>query len=71
MADIEPTDEIVVQEVVEEEEETSSFNKPLRKIEWEEILEHTTQESLWVVVHNKVYDVTKFMEEVSMLMYVS
>lgn len=36
----------------------------LRKISWEEVAEHNSSESLWLVVHDKVYDVTKFMEEV-------
>ncbi len=31
---------------------------------WEEIEKHNNSESLWMVIHNKVYDVTKFMEEV-------
>ena len=37
----------------------------LPKYSWEEIAMHNTSESLWLVVHDKVYDVTKFMEEVS------
>ncbi|XP_003385702.1 PREDICTED: cytochrome b5-like isoform X2 [Amphimedon queenslandica] len=44
------------------DEETSSEGG-LRKIEWSEIVKHKDQNSLWMVVHNKVYDVTKFMEE--------
>ena len=31
---------------------------------WEEIVKHNNAESLWMVLHNKVYDVTKFMAEV-------
>lgn len=31
----------------------------------EEVAKHNTAESLWLVVHDKVYDVTSFMEEVS------
>ena len=38
---------------------------PLKKYSWEEIKEHQSPESLWVVVHDKVYDVTNFMDEVS------
>ena len=38
---------------------------PLKKYSWEEIKAHQSPESLWVVVHDKVYDVTKFMDEVS------
>jgi len=43
---------------VEEAEE-----KPLPKYTWEEIAKHRSAKSLWVVVHDKIYDVTKFMEE--------
>ncbi len=31
---------------------------------WEEVNEHNNSESLWLVVHDVVYDLTKFMEEV-------
>ncbi|XP_064399084.1 cytochrome b5-like [Halichondria panicea] len=30
---------------------------------WEEVNKHNNSESLWLVVHDIVYDVTKFMEE--------
>eukprot|EP00731_Ephydatia_muelleri_P025954 Em0018g54a len=30
---------------------------------WEQIKEHNHSKSLWVVVHDNVYDVTKFLEE--------
>ncbi len=36
-----------------------------KSITWEEVAKHKTAESLWIVVDNKVYDVTGFMEEVS------
>lgn len=29
----------------------------------EEVKQHNNRESVWFVIHNKVYDVTKFMEE--------
>ena len=38
--------------------------RPLKKYSGEEIKTHQSPESLWVVVHDKVYDVTKFMDEV-------
>ena len=38
--------------------------KELPKYTWEEVAKHRTAESVWLVIHNKVYDVTKFMEEV-------
>ena len=30
-----------------------------------EVNEHNTLESCWTVIHNKVYDVTKFLDEVN------
>ncbi|CAL1283735.1 unnamed protein product [Larinioides sclopetarius] len=30
---------------------------------FEEIAEHSTSESAWIVIENNVYDVTKFLEE--------
>ena len=44
---------------------TSAEDKQLPKYTWEEIKEHSHSKSLWVVVHDNVYDVTKFLEEVS------
>lgn len=35
-----------------------------KKFTWEEVAKHKTAQSLWVVIHDKVYDITKFMEEV-------
>ena len=32
-----------------------------------EVKEHNTVKSLWLVIHNKVYDVTEFIDEVSKL----
>ena len=40
--------------------------KTLPKYSWEEVAKHNTSESLWLVVHDKVYDITEFMEEVSL-----
>lgn len=31
----------------------------------DEIQKHNTSKSTWIIIHNKVYDVTKFLEEVS------
>ena len=31
----------------------------------EEVKNHKDVKSAWIVIHNKVYDVTKFLEEVS------
>lgn len=34
-----------------------------KKITFDELSKHTTAKSLWIAIHNKVYDVTKFLEE--------
>jgi cytochrome b involved in lipid metabolism len=31
----------------------------------ESLKEHSSRESLWMLLHDKVYDVTRFMDEVS------
>ena len=46
-------------------EDAENSEVPLKKYSWEEIKSHQSPDSLWVVVHNKVYDVTEFIEEVS------
>lgn len=38
--------------------------EPKRIISLVEVKEHSTAKSLWLAIHNKVYDVTKFMDEV-------
>ena len=38
--------------------------KELKKYSWEEVAKHNTADSLWVVIHGDVYDITKFMKEV-------
>ena len=40
-----------------------------RVITLEEMKEHKTGKSIWMSIHDKVYDVTKFLEEVSSLNY--
>ena len=35
-----------------------------RKITLEELKAHKNAKELWIAIHNKVYDVTKFLEEV-------
>jgi len=35
----------------------------LRKYTWEEVAKHTTEDDCWVVLYNKVYDVTNFLLE--------
>lgn len=39
--------------------------KTLPKYTLEELAKHNTSQSLWLAVHRKVYDITKFMDEVS------
>ena len=51
--------------VMAEPEQQQEAHKEPEKIPWEEIKKHKSSSSLWIVVHNNIYDVTKFMEEVS------
>ena len=37
----------------------------LKKITLEEVKSHNVAGSSWLVIHNKVFDVTKFLDEVS------
>ena len=48
----------------EEKVEDVSAGKKPPTFTWEEVAKHNTAESLWMVVHDKVYDVTPFMDEV-------
>ncbi|KAF4315762.1 hypothetical protein BBO99_00009150 [Phytophthora kernoviae] len=34
--------------------------KPKRKISWQEIAQHSTYETAWIVIHHKVYDISKW-----------
>lgn len=38
-----------------------------KKVTFDELKEHKDSKSLWVAIHDNVYDVTKFMEEVKPL----
>jgi cytochrome b involved in lipid metabolism len=40
----------------------------LKKLSLKEVENHTDKKSCWIIIHDKVYDVTKFLEEVSLLM---
>ena len=51
------------------EQEKDSGGSKLPKYSWEEVAEHKNAQSLWVVIDDKVYDVTRFMEEVGNLPY--
>lgn len=35
----------------------------------EQVTEHNTRQSPWLIIHDKVYDVQKFLEEVSFLLF--
>jgi len=37
-------------------------NKPVTKFSWNEVKKHNTPEDAWVVYHNKVYDVSNWLE---------
>ena len=43
----------------------SSESKKSKVYTLKEISEHNTPASTWVVIHDSVYDVTKFLDEVS------
>ena len=49
----------------EQQEAPAASKGEQKKYTWEEIRKHNESRSLWIVVHNTVYDVSKFMEEVS------
>lgn len=40
------------------------MSKEKKEYSLAEVQKHKTAESLWLVIHNLVYDVTKFMDEV-------
>jgi cytochrome b involved in lipid metabolism len=50
----------------EGEKEKKESGRELPKYSWEEVAQHNSAESLWIVVQDKIYDVTKFMEEVGL-----
>lgn len=50
-----------------EGEKEKESGRELPKYSWEEVAKHNSAESLWIVVQDKIYDVTKFMEEVSFI----
>lgn len=45
------------------EQSTQQEEKKLRVIRYEEVKKHNSIKSAWLVIHNKVYDVTKFLED--------
>ena len=49
------------------EEEKQQNTRELRMFSWEEVKRHNTAESAWVVVHDKVYDVTQYLDEVRVI----
>lgn len=55
----------------EESKKEEDSGTKLPKYSWEEIARHNTPQSLWVVCQDKVYDVSKFMEEVCQLLYLA
>lgn len=46
-----------------EEKKESLNSDQVKKYSFEEIKTHNTEKSCWLVIHNKVYDVTKFLNE--------
>lgn len=45
-------------------QKSQKMAKEARTISFEELKEHSTAKSLWMAIHDDVYDVTKFLEEV-------
>ena len=45
-------------------EQAGEQQKELKKYSWEEVAQHNTADSLWVVIHGEVYDITEFLKEV-------
>lgn len=41
----------------------------VKKITLEEVKSHNVAGSSWLVIHNKVFDVTKFLDEVSEVLF--
>ena len=41
----------------------------LKLISLEELKSHNNSTSIWLAIHDKVYDVTKFLEEVTALFF--
>lgn len=44
--------------------------KMTAEISFKEVKKHKSKKSLWMVIHNDVYDVTKFLEEVIKIIYI-
>ena len=53
----------VAQEVLNPAENTAESDAKLKSYTLEEISAHNTEESTWIIIHNRVYDVTRFMAE--------
>ena len=49
--------------------ETETKNPELKTFNWEEIKGHKDSKSSWVVIYDRIYDVTKFLEEVIIFLF--
>jgi cytochrome b involved in lipid metabolism len=47
----------------EEQSTATETSKVLKAFSLEECKKHTTEQSCWLIIHGKVYDVTEFLEE--------
>lgn len=47
----------------EEQSTATEASQVLKTFSLEECKKHTTEQSCWLVIHGKVYDVTEFLEE--------
>lgn len=44
-------------------------NAPAKLFTRAEVLKHNKATDIWVIIHNKVYDVTKFLNEVAIICF--
>lgn len=51
--------------MAEKSEEKPDTSEKVQFYQLKEIEQHNNEKSLWVCLHNKVYDVTKFLSSVS------
>lgn len=52
------------EDIAQKTEDVAQKSLPVYSLE--EVAKHNSIESLWLVVHDKVYDITAFSEEVSL-----
>lgn len=56
--------------MVEESKDEQAVSTSAKVFTLAEIAEHKSTDSCWIVIHDKVYDVTKFLDEVSDIFFI-